>query len=70
MKFSYEKLYFMYGQFDRLVLISFFQDTEAASLLPNYFMGSLKYSHEEIKELEKRKEKFSKNRKKSKVYSI
>ncbi|MFY9311393.1 MAG: hypothetical protein WAQ28_20270 [Bacteroidia bacterium] len=53
MNFSYEELYFMYGQYDRFVQLSFHRDSEAdKNVAIEYFMGSFKYSHEEIKALE------------------
>lgn len=54
MNFSYEELYFMYGQYDRFVSLSFHKDSEADKTLnSDYFMGSFKFSHEEVKHLEK-----------------
>jgi hypothetical protein len=43
----------MYGQYDRFVQLSFHRDSEAdKNVAIEYFMGSFKYSHEEIKALE------------------
>lgn len=53
MNFSYEELYFMYGQYDRFVQLSFHRDSEADKKIAiEYFMGSFKFSHKEVEALE------------------
>jgi hypothetical protein len=53
MNFSYEELYFMYGQYDRFVQLSFHRDSEADKRIAiEYFMGNFKYSPDEIRSLE------------------
>lgn len=54
MRFSYEELYFMYGQYDSFVQIHFCQDTESHQMFGgNYLMGTFRFTNPERIELEK-----------------
>lgn len=54
MRFSYEELYFMYGQYDSFVQIHFCHDTESHKMFEgNYLMGTFRFTNPERIELEK-----------------
>ncbi|MFX1707189.1 hypothetical protein PV783_24690 [Chitinophaga sp. CC14] len=53
MNFSYEELYFMYGQYDTLITITFHYNSEAYKIFGGTLMGDIIYTEEERKELEK-----------------
>lgn len=54
MRFSYEELYFMYGQYDSFVQIHFCHDIESHQMFEgNYLMGTFRFTNPERIELEK-----------------
>ncbi|MFY9308572.1 MAG: hypothetical protein WAQ28_05905 [Bacteroidia bacterium] len=54
MRFSYEELYFMYGQYDSFVQLHFCHDTESYRMFDgNYLMGTFRFTNPERIELEK-----------------
>lgn len=54
MRFSYEELYFMYGQYDSFVQIYFCVDTQSYKMFDgNYIMGTFRFTNPERVELEK-----------------
>lgn len=52
MNFSFEELYYMYGQYDRLITIEFEYNSEAYNDFGNNIIGEFIYSLEERNELE------------------
>ena len=52
MNFSYEELYFMYGQYDTLITITFQYNSEAYKIFGSTLMGDIIYTEDERNELE------------------
>ena len=52
MNFSYEELYYMYGQYDTLITITFQYNSDAYKIFGNTLMGDILYREDERDELE------------------
>jgi len=52
MNFSYEELYYMYGQYDTLITITFHYDSDSYKIFGSTLMGDIIYTEEERNELE------------------
>jgi hypothetical protein len=52
MNFSYEEIFFMYGQYDTFVMLDFNSESEASQLFKPSLMGTFKYLLQERRSLE------------------